>query len=157
MTQLIIYYSYEGNTEFMATKMAQSVGADLMKLKPLNEKKFTGFMKYVWGGRAAVMRQKPKLGDLSHNIEEYNRIILCTPVWAGTFTPPFNTLLHSYDLKNREIGLFCCNAGGMGKVFTNFKRLLSGSKIIGELGILDPLKSDREKKVEQAVNWVKSL
>ena len=56
MKTLIVYYSYEGNTKIIAETIGKSIEADIMELKPEKEMTSKGFMKYVWGGRAAVMK-----------------------------------------------------------------------------------------------------
>lgn len=157
MKSLIIYYSYEGNTKLIANEIAKTLNADIMELKPVNEMKSKGFMKYVWGGKAAVMKKKPILNPLPHNISDYDLIIMGTPVWAGTFAPPFNTLFSENEIVNKKIGLFCCHAGGKGKVFYNFKKHLSQNLIQGELDIIDPLKNNKSDLLIQAKNWAKSL
>jgi flavodoxin len=157
MKQLIIYYSYEGNTKLIAEEMANATGADLMAIKPLKEMKSKGFMKYVWGGKAAVMKQKPKLEPLTHNMENYDRIIFGTPVWAGTFAPPFNTLFSDFEIKDKKVGIFCCHAGGMGRVFDNFKKQLKDNTLVGQLEIIDPLNSGKKDKIEKSISWINSL
>lgn len=157
MKQLIIYYSYEGNTQLIAEKMAEATGADIMTLKPEREMKTKGFMKYVWGGRAAVMKKSPKLEPLTHNIDNYDQIILGTPVWAGTFTPPFNTLLSEVTIKNKSVALFCCHAGGKGRIFEHFKKRIPDNKFISELELINPLKGKTEQRIEEAITWIKSL
>ncbi len=157
MQTLIIYYSYEGNTRFIAQKMAEAINADLMELKPIKEMKSKGFMKYVWGGKAAVMKSRPKLEDLTHKIEDYDLIIFGTPVWAGTFAPVFNTLFKEHDIKDKKVATFCCHAGGMGKVKLHFKDKLNCNEYLGELDILDPLESGQDHKAKMATSWVKGL
>lgn len=157
MKQLIIYYSYEGNTKLIAEEMAKATESDLMMIKPLKEMSSKGFMKYVWGGRAAVMKKKPKLEPLTHNMEDYDRIIFGTPVWAGTFTPPFNTLFTDIKIKNKDVAFFCCHAGGKGKIFNQFREMLKGNNIIGELDLIDPLKQDKETKIKNSIDWIKNL
>lgn len=157
MKTLIVYYSFEGNTKLLATEMAKASGADLMELKPVKEMKSKGFMKYVWGGQAAVMQKKPKLEALQYNFDDYDRIIFGTPVWAGTFAPPFNTIFTDYKIENKDVAFFCCHAGGMGKVFEKFNKKLINNKVIGKFETMDPLKTDKNEKVTKAVNWINDL
>ena len=37
MKTLIVYYSHEGNTDFVAKKIAEKTGADLLKLVPVKK------------------------------------------------------------------------------------------------------------------------
>jgi len=157
MKTLIVYYSFEGNTKLLATKMSEASGADIMELKLVKEMKSKGFMKYFWGGKAALMQKKPKLEPLEYNFDDYDRIIFGTPVWAGTFAPPFNTIFTDYKIKNKEVAFFCCHAGGMGKVFNKFKKQLPNNNIIGELETNDPLKTGEEAKVARAIKWITDL
>lgn len=157
MKTLIVYYSYEGNTKLIAEKMANSINADIMELKPINEKKTKGFMKYVWGGRAAMMNKKPDLEPLEFNLDDYEQIIFGTPVWAGTFAPPLNTIFANNKLENKNVALFCCHAGGKGKIFNKFDKIMSGNRVVGQLDIVDPLKSNADEKVFTAIGWVNAL
>ena len=149
MKTLIIYYSYEGNTKMISEKMAQSIGADLMSIKPVKEMKSKGFMKYVWGGKAAVMQQKPKLEEFSYNMEDYDLLIFGSPVWAGTFAPVFNTLFDDFTLKDKKVAYFYCNAGGPGKVATKFQDNLQNNELLGGISLLNPL---AEKNIDSVTN-----
>ncbi len=157
MKTLIVYYSYEGNTKIIAETIGKSIEADIMELKPEKEMTSKGFMKYVWGGRAAVMKKKPVLVPLTHKMEDYDLIIFGTPVWAGTFAPTFNTLFSEHSLKNKKVALFCCHAGGMGKVFSNFEKSLEGNNIIDKIDIVEPITQKLEEKLDRAKEWGQSL
>jgi len=59
MRSSVVYYSFGGNTRFIAESIAEAVGADLLEIKPKKELSSKGFMKYLWGGRQVVMGEKP--------------------------------------------------------------------------------------------------
>ena len=50
MKNLIVYYSYEGNTEALVNGMKDVIDADIIKLEPVVEKKYKGLLKFAWGG-----------------------------------------------------------------------------------------------------------
>ncbi len=52
---LVIYYSLEGNTELVATELAEKLDADILAVKPLKDIDAGGFGKYFWGGSQVVM------------------------------------------------------------------------------------------------------
>lgn len=157
MKKLIVFYSYEGNTKCIAEEMAKASGADIIELKPVKEKKTTGFMKYVWGGRDAVMKKIPVLEPIAYDLNDYDLIIFGTPVWAGTFAPPLNSIFHKNLPKDKNVALFCCYAGGKGKIFNKFEKIMSDNRVIGTLDIIDPTKSDTEEKVSNAISWITGL
>lgn len=157
MKKLVVFYSYEGNTKLIAESIANSIGADILELKPINEMKSKGFMKFVWGGRDAVMKKRPKLNDFNINFDDYDQIIIGTPVWAFTYAPPFNTLFSEYNIVNKDIALFCCHEGGMGMVFNNLKKNLHGNNIIGEYDFINVITENSEQKIKMAIEWAKTL
>ena len=154
---LVVYYSFEGNTQLVAETIAKILGADLLKLQPEKEIGTKGFMKYFWGGRQAVMKHKPKLLPIDKNPNDYDLLIIGTPVWAFTFTPPLRTLFEEHPVQGKKIALFITHEGVPGKIFMHLQKLLSNNKICAELEILSPLKKDQENKSQKIVAWANAL
>ena len=154
---LVIYYSFEGNTRFIAETITNSIHADILELKPKQEIKSKGFMKYVWGGRQVVRQKEPELLPFDIQPEDYDLIFIGTPVWAWTFTPSLRTLLTTVKLKNKKIALFCCHGGQVGKTFDKMKVFLIGNTILGETDFEEPLKNDKEYNSNRAREWAKEI
>ena len=55
MKNLIVYYSYEGNTEELVKGMQEVIDADVLKLIPKKEKKTKSLFRFVWGGMQVYM------------------------------------------------------------------------------------------------------
>ena len=153
----VIYYSFEGNTRLVAQAIAAQTGAELLELKPQKELATHGFMKYFWGGKQAVMKEKPALLPLEHRPGEYDLIFLGTPVWAFTFAPPLQTFLADYPVHNKQIALFCCDEGSKGKTFANLRAALTENEILGELELVAPLKKEPTKIQMQIATWTKLI
>ncbi len=129
MKTLLVYYSLSGNTEYIAEKIEEKIGGTLLKLVPQKAYANKGFAKFFWGGKSAVMAEKPKLENNNIKIEEYDRVIIGFPVWAGTFAPPLRTFVidNKTALKGKKISAFACQGGaGAEKAF---KKLLECLKI----------------------------
>ena len=61
MKNLIIYFSLEGNTKFIAESIAEEIECDIMELIP-SKKYSTGKIgKYFWGGKSVMFKEKPEL------------------------------------------------------------------------------------------------
>lgn len=109
---VVLYYSLEGTTKKVAEYIARQIGADIAEVKPLKEIKAKGFLKYVLGGGQVIWKKKPALKPLTVNLEDYDTVLLGTPIWAGTLTPPILSLLERGYLKNKKIAYFYCHKGG---------------------------------------------
>lgn len=155
MKSLVIYYSLEGNTRFVAETIAKEIGGDLLELKPKEDIPSKGFMRYLKGGKQVFMKKTPELFPLDKDPEEYDVIYMGSPVWASSFTPSFNTFFSNVKLKNKKIALFCCYKGSKGNTFKNFTKHLQGNEIIGEIECKEPVKTEENKN--RIKEWAKAL
>ena len=121
MKILVVYYSYEGNTRLVADQIKTFFQADMQELKPQADMHSHSFMKYVWGGKMAVMREIPRLEPLQFDPAGYDVIFIGTPIWAWNVTPAINAFLASYKLVDKKIVLFYCHGGGPGKAVEKLK------------------------------------
>lgn len=156
MKKLVVFYSFEGNTRYIAESIAKAINADILEIKPKNDVKSKGIMKYLWGGKQVMLGEKPELQELSKNPDEYDFIFLGTPVWAFTYAPAFKTFFSEVKISGKKVALFCCNGGNKGKTFINMKEELKNNDILGEIEFTDPIKGD-EKKACEAVKWAQKV
>ncbi|MBR4200250.1 MAG: flavodoxin [Oscillospiraceae bacterium] len=139
MKTLIVYYSLEGNTEYTAQQIAETMGADLLCLKPVKAYPTGKVSKFVWGGKSAVMSETPELKPYSCDAAAYDCIVFGFPVWASTIAPPLRTFIRSQDLKGKRIAAFACQtAAGADKAFVKLKGELGLDALEAELTLLDP-------------------
>ncbi len=117
MKDLIVYYSLEGNTEYVAGKISAATGADVVKLVPVKAYPDKGFAKFFWGGKSAVMAEKPELEDISADLSLYDRIIFGFPVWASNFAPPIRSFIleNAEKLKGKKFAAYACQGGAGGE------------------------------------------
>ena len=95
MKTAIVYYSMSGNTKFVADKIAEKIGADVIRLEPVEAYPDKGIRKFFWGGKSAVMEEKPELVEYEFDAGQYDMIIFGTPVWASNFVPPLRTFIEA--------------------------------------------------------------
>ena len=55
MKRIVVYFSLEGNTEYIADELAKVLPADKLKLVPKKAYSTSGFSKFFWGGKSAVL------------------------------------------------------------------------------------------------------
>ncbi len=157
MKKLIIFYSFEGNTKLIAENIANEIDAEILEIKPKEEIKTKGFMKFLWGGRDVFMKKEPGLIPIKKNIQDFDVIFIGTPVWAWTYAPPMKTFFSQTQIENKKIALFCCHGGGPGKIFDKMKLAVEGNEILGEIAFLDPTKKNTEEKIIEVRNWAKEM
>lgn len=155
MKTAIVYYSLQGNTRYVCEKVSKELGADLIELVPVKAYPDKGMIKFLWGGSAVTFKKKPDLEPYSFNADDYELVILATPVWASNFTPPLRTFLEDNDLTGKKIAVIATSAGGNStKCITLLKEAAKAESLVAELSLIDPKDRPSEenaKKIEEFI------
>lgn len=141
MKKIIVYYSMSGNTQYAAEKIAEATGADVLRITPVKAFPDKGAKKFLWGGKSAVFGDKPPLLPYDFKADEYDLIILGTPVWASNITPPLRTFVcdNKEALSGKRFAVFTCySGGGAEKAIEKLKKLLDIKEYEAELILTDP-------------------
>lgn len=157
MKILVVYYSYGGNAKLIAETLSNELNADIERLEPVKPLNASGIGYVMWGVRQLVSQNKPPIVPLKHNINDYDLIIIGTPVWSYTITPPIRTFLEEKKFTGKKIALFCCHGGNFGKTFDDMKTALNGNDIIGTADFYEPLKNDPDRNCKKAAEWAIKL
>ena len=158
MKMLFIFYSFEGNTKLIAENIAKEINADILEINPVEKIKSKGFMKFFWGGKQAMMNEKPPLVPFNINPNNYDIIFIGTPVWAWGPAPPIKSFFEQCKISEKKIALFCCHGGAKGKTLEKMKSALGeNNNFIGQIDFIDPLKKNTEKNINLAINWAKNI
>jgi len=123
MKTLIVYYSNKGSNRYLAYKIAGALVCEMEEIKPrLNV--FTLFLINIHLG----------IKSLKHNIEDFDTIILCGPIWMGRFIPPLRSFVNKYHESIRKlIFVTCCGSPyskkdeklGHGLVFKEVEKIMN--------------------------------
>lgn len=152
MKTLLVYYSMGGNTAYAAESIARIGGFDTLRLVPVKKYPESGFKKFLWGGKSAVMSETPELEPYTFDAASYDRIVFGFPVWAGNITPPIRTFIKDNDLSEKKIAAFACQSGsGAEKAFLKMKAALGIDQLEAELILIDPKtkpNSENDQKIE---------
>lgn len=155
MKNLIVYYSYEGNTEELVKGMKEVIAADILRLVPKKEKISKGLFRFVWGGMQVYMTKTPELESYSVDLSQYDNIIIGCPCWFGTYAPPINTFLKENQMTGKNIYLFVCNGGNLRNTWKSFEDALSGNRIVSKLDLVYPVRNGIEEAKTTANKWIK--
>ena len=147
---LIVYFSLEGNVDFISRELAKELGADLYRLQTVKEYPKKGLMKFVHGGRDTIKGIKPALKALP-DLTAYKNILVGAPVWASKPAAPLNTFFDGADFSGKSVSLFASSAGGNSKKCLSIMREIAekkGGTVKEEEEFTNPLK-DPEKTIAQ--------
>ncbi len=152
---LIVYYSLEGHTKEIAEIMAKEISAEILELKPLKDIS-PGALKYMTGGGQVVRKITPELQAYDVNFNDYDLIIIGTPVWAWTYTPAIRTFFTKEKITGKKVALFCTNRGGEGSTLEAMKKELTGNQIVGEMSFRTK-EEDKETNQQKVLAWLQEI
>lgn len=146
MKTAVVCYSMNGNTALVAEKLAAGIGADLIRISPEKAYPDKGIRKYLWGGKAAVMADTPKLEPYTFDPDRYEQVVFGFPVWASNVAPPVRTFVkeNKEALSEKRIAAFACQGGSGGeKAFRKLLECLGRDSLAASMILNDP--KDRPK------------
>jgi len=100
---LVLYYSRTGSTRVVANTIREAMDCDLQEIKDLKDR---SGIKGFWEGMSDVSNKvkaeiKPEMLDL----EAYDLIVICSPVWGMQFAPAVTTFMSTMDFKDKKVVL----------------------------------------------------
>jgi len=122
MKTIVYYYSHKGSNRYLAHKIAADLQCDIEEIKPRINKHLLMLMGVNFGNR-----------KLKLLVSNYQRVILCGPIWMGKLIVPLKNFINKH-FKNITTFIFvtCCGSTyekkdekfGHNLVFTEVKAML---------------------------------
>lgn len=97
MSKIVYYFSHKGSNRYLATKIATDLKCELEEIKPLLNSHLLMLMGLNFGNR----RLKTK-------VENFDKVILCGPIWMGKLIVPLKNFLTKHIRKIKEIVFVSC-------------------------------------------------
>ncbi len=158
MKSLIVFYSLEGNTRFIAQELAEKLTADVLELKPVKAYPTGKISKFVWGGKSAVMEETPELVPFNDDFAQYDTVIFGSPVWVSTFAPPLRTFMKNHSFSDKKVAAFvCCGGGRTDKAFAEFEKNLGGKKLAASQSFVDPVEGRDVNSAQKISDFVSAV
>lgn len=159
MKKIVVYYSYTGNTKKIAEMIKNRLNCDILKLTP--KVPFSNDYQTVVDEyqNNSIDNKEVDINDISVNLNDYDEIIIGTPVWWYTISPVVTTFLKKYNLTNKKIYPFATNAGWLGRTFNDFEKLCKDSKLSKGMNIVFSSNelSKLETSQEELNKWIERL
>jgi len=125
MKTIVYYYSNKGSNRFLAKRIAKDISCEIEEIKVRLNAHLLMLMGINFGNK-----------KLKSNCEDYERVILCGPIWMGKLIVPLKNFIRNNILKiNNLVFVSCCGSTfdkkdekfGHNLVFNEVKKL-SGEK-----------------------------
>ena len=111
MSKIFIYYSRSGSGDVIANKYKE-LGYDIRKVESKYKLSKNLFLACMKGGFHATIGKKPKLINFDNNIDNYEEIIIGSPIWNGRLSCPINTVLKNLNLENKTVKFVLYSGSG---------------------------------------------
>jgi flavodoxin len=161
MKNLVVYYSWMGNTEVVAKEIHQLVGGGLIRIEEVKQRK-TG-VGFASSAFSALLGLKSSLKPMNFTFNEYENVFLGAQVWAAHSTPAINTFLSRAILKDKKVYLFITKADEKvpQKVIDSITKRVEkrGGKVVDSFSVTTRMESviTPDAIKEPVSDWVKKV
>ena len=155
MKYLVVYYSRTGNNKTIGNAIAKALSADIDQI--IDKKKRKGFINWLRAGRDSMGEKLTEI-EFEKNPQDYDTIIIGSPIWAGRMIPPLRTYMNSIDLKGKRVAFFICSLSeAYLEIFPQLKEMTPESEHIGTFGITQKRfkEEDYEGELEAFIAQIK--
>ena len=136
MKNLVVYYSYTGNTEIVAKALAEDLKADVLKIEDAQTP--SKFKAYISGGIAARNEKGWPIKTVNVLLKEYDRVFVGAPIWWGKAAPEINSYIEQTDFKGKSVVVFVTMGGSKADEAINAlctKIEAKGGKIVSSFSV----------------------
>jgi flavodoxin len=154
MKSLVVYYSRTGKTKFVAETIAAELGSDIEEIVDLKSRE--GKMGWMSATRDASSEKETQFVPTKKNPNDYDLLIIGTPVWAFNLTPAIRSYLKNNDLSGKKVALFFTLGIRLGQTAEKAETLMPNSQLAGELAVTTSTQNNEEIK-KKVVAWCNSL
>jgi flavorubredoxin len=119
-----------GNGDKVAS-ILEKKGISIRKVE--NAKPFprSRFWSILSGGFAASIKKKEKLKDYNKNLDEFDEVIIGSPIWNSRFSTPINTVLNDLSLKDKKVSFVLYSGSGEApKAIARIEKEYPGSSVV---------------------------
>lgn len=152
---LIVYFSWGGNTRAVAGHIHDLIGGDIVEVETVIPYPDTYEEVTQIAPDELESDYRPELKTKVDNMDEYDTLIVGTPIWGSRLTPAMKSFLAGYDLTGKAIAPFCTHGGsGTAQSVNDIRSVCPNSTILGSLAVYGNQAENSRSNVEQ---WLKQI
>lgn len=148
--QLIVYFSWSGNTRRVAEEIQRQTDAQLVELEP--QQPYTSDYDELLDVARDQQRQqaRPAIANTIDNIDSYDVIFVGYPNWWGDMPMILYTFFDQYDLSGKTIVPFVTSGGsGFSDTLSTIEELESEATLLEGLSLSEDEANQCTSEVEQ--------
>lgn len=111
---LVVYFSATNNTESVAQKLADGLGADVYEIVPMQPYTAEDLDYGNSKSRSSVEMDdpsaRPEISGTVENMDQYEIVLIGYPIWWGEAPRIMSTFVESYDFSGKTLAAFCTSA-----------------------------------------------
>lgn len=156
--KIVIYHSYSGHTKMIANIIKKKIDCDVLELEP----KYEFSSDYDEVVKEYQNNEKDKstveIKDININLDNYDEIIIGSPIWWYSITPVVREFLKENNLEGKTVIPFATNAGWLGRTFKEIEELCKNSSVTNEMNIVfGSYSDDLVTNMDEINNWINTL
>jgi menaquinone-dependent protoporphyrinogen IX oxidase len=152
---LVAYYSLGGNTGRIAKDLAARLGADILQIRELAERR--GLLGYLGAALDSLRERSALLARLGKSAGDYDLVLVGTPVWAGRITPAARTYLKTLRGQARHVAFFSTSGGTDVARLVPAMQQLVGQEALASVGFTQAELRDAEVCARKLDSFVAAL
>lgn len=156
--KIVIYHSYSGHTKMIANLIKKKLNCDILELEP----KYEFSSDYDEVVKEYQNNEKDKsiveIKDINIDLDNYDEIIIGSPVWWYSVTPVIRCFLKENNLEGKIVVPFATNAGWLGRTFKEIEELCKNSDVKNEMNIVfGSYSDDLVTTMDEINNWINTF
>jgi len=153
MKYLVAYYSRTGHIKTIGMTIGKALSADIDEI--IDKKKRSGIINLIRAGRDGQTKRLTEIQS-EKNPQDYDVIVLGSPIWGTNPTPALRTYLTKHDLKGKKVAFFICSiTNRYPNVFSQLKEMTPDSEHVGIFAVSRLRKGNRESELNAFIEKLK--
>ncbi len=126
---LIVYFSYTGHTRTLAQHIHELIGGDIVELQVRTPYPDDYQTVVAQGKREVEEGVKPELTTKIDNFEQYDTVLIGTPIWWYHMSPAVASFMSQHDFSGKTVVPFCTHGGYEGTCIQDMMNAAPGAVI----------------------------
>ena len=108
------------------------------------------------GGKDATRKNQTEIAQTTKTPQDYDLIVIGTPIWAWSPTPAVRTYIQKNNLAGKKVALFYTSDGDIKQAEQKSRDLLKDATVVSNLWLVTPF-ANKEESQKKIAEWCKTL